>query len=322
MAVVRSSDGRVLGEVGRDYTIVQNHEALDWFAPFVDSGTASVECVGSLREGSRVFVLAKLNRDPMTVVPGDEVLPYLLNANAHDGSLRLHVGFSAIRVVCANTLQMARTDKRSKVEAAPNGLLGTETGLDLLDLGLLPHLKEVGVPLETKAAALPLPLLVGPTCPVSLAVLARHRPHLPADGSRGSCNEGDVGCSSIRATAWPKAGPRKAKRDPVVGRDPVLASVVARVGFEGMLCSTISNTSLETVHISRSVGVAEGPSVGGGSRATLAVLAAKARMIETLATGDLKVLATELRAGLEALAGERARMRTVAATPTHLRAVR
>lgn len=114
-AVVRSTDGRVVGEVGRDYTVVQNHEAIDWFAPFVDSGAASVECVGSLREGSRVFVLAKMNRDPLAVVPGDEVLPYLLLANAHDGSLRLHVGFSAVRVVCANTLQMARTDTRSKL---------------------------------------------------------------------------------------------------------------------------------------------------------------------------------------------------------------
>lgn len=114
-AVVRSSDGRVLGEVGADYTVVQNHEATDWFAPFVDSGAASVECVGSLREGSRVFVLARLNRDPIAIVPGDEVCPYLLLANSHDGSLRLHVGFSAVRVVCANTLHLARTDSRSKL---------------------------------------------------------------------------------------------------------------------------------------------------------------------------------------------------------------
>jgi phage/plasmid-like protein (TIGR03299 family) len=114
-AVVRSTDGRVLGEVGRDYTIVQNCEAIEWFRPFVESGEAAIECVGSLREGSRVFALAKLNREPMAVVPGDEVCPYLLLANAHDGTLRLHVGFSAIRVVCANTLQMARTDRRSKL---------------------------------------------------------------------------------------------------------------------------------------------------------------------------------------------------------------
>jgi phage/plasmid-like protein (TIGR03299 family) len=114
-AVVRSSDARVLGEVGRDYTIVQNGEAIEWFRPFVESGGASIECVGSLRGGSRVFVLARLDRAPMSVVAGDEVLPFLLLANAHDGSLRLHVGFSAIRVVCANTLQMARNDRRSKL---------------------------------------------------------------------------------------------------------------------------------------------------------------------------------------------------------------
>ncbi len=114
-AVVRSTDGRVLGEVGRDYTIVQNGEAIEWFRPFVESGEASIECVGSLRAGSRVFVLARLNRDPATVIKGDDVLPFLLLANAHDGSLRLHVGFSPIRVVCANTLHMARTDRRSKL---------------------------------------------------------------------------------------------------------------------------------------------------------------------------------------------------------------
>jgi phage/plasmid-like protein (TIGR03299 family) len=114
-AVVRSTDGAVLGEVGKDYTIVQNATAIEWFRPFIESGSASVECVGSLRGGSRVFVLAKLAHDPVAIVPGDEVLPYLLLANAHDGTLRLHVGFSPIRVVCANTLRMARTDKRSKL---------------------------------------------------------------------------------------------------------------------------------------------------------------------------------------------------------------
>jgi phage/plasmid-like protein (TIGR03299 family) len=115
MAVVRSTDRQIVGEVGADYTILQNAQAIDWFAPFIDSGQASIECVGSLREGSRIFVLARLAADPLCVVPGDEMCPYLLLANSHDGSLRLHVGFSAIRVVCANTLAQARTDGRSKL---------------------------------------------------------------------------------------------------------------------------------------------------------------------------------------------------------------
>jgi len=136
-AVVRSTDSRVLGEVGREYTIVQNAEAIEWFRPFVESGEASIECVGSLREGSRVFALARLNRDPVSVVPGDDVLPYLLLANAHDGSLRLHVGFSAIRVVCANTLSQARTDRRSKLlqlRHTPGIKLALETVRDTIDV--------------------------------------------------------------------------------------------------------------------------------------------------------------------------------------------
>lgn len=136
-AVVRSTDGRVLGEVGQDYTIVQNGEAIEWFRPFVESGGASIECVGSLREGSRVFVLARLNRDPMSVVSGDDVRPFLLLANAHDGSLRLHVGFSAIRVVCANTLQMARNDKRSKLlqlRHTPGIRLALDTVRETIDI--------------------------------------------------------------------------------------------------------------------------------------------------------------------------------------------
>jgi phage/plasmid-like protein (TIGR03299 family) len=136
-AVVRSTDGHVLGEVGRDFTIVQNHEAIEWFRPFVESGAATIECVGALRGGSRVFALAKLNRDPMSVVPGDDILPYLLLANAHDGSLRLHVGFTPIRVVCANTLQMARTDRRSnllQLRHTPGIKLALETVQETIDV--------------------------------------------------------------------------------------------------------------------------------------------------------------------------------------------
>lgn len=136
-AVVRSTDARVLGEVGADYQIVQNETLVDFVAPFVESGEASVECAGSLREGSRVFLLARINRDPLTVAAGDEVCAYLLAANAHDGSMRLHVGFTPIRVVCANTLAMARSDTRSKLvqlRHTPGIHLALETVRDTIDL--------------------------------------------------------------------------------------------------------------------------------------------------------------------------------------------
>jgi phage/plasmid-like protein (TIGR03299 family) len=114
-AVRRTSDHKVLGVVGPDFEPLQNKDAFAWFDPFIESKGATFESAGSLREGRRVWILAKLNRDPMFVLPGDEVEKYLLLAHGHDGSLSVHAGFTPIRVVCANTLRMATNHGDSKL---------------------------------------------------------------------------------------------------------------------------------------------------------------------------------------------------------------
>lgn len=114
-AAQRDRDGRILGVVGAKYRPLQNAEAFAWFDPFVAAGEASYECAGSLREGARVWVLAKLARDPAEIVPGDPVEKYVLLSNGHDGSLAVRVGFTPIRVVCANTLRLAHDDAASKL---------------------------------------------------------------------------------------------------------------------------------------------------------------------------------------------------------------
>lgn len=106
-ATYRLSDQRVLGVVGPQYRPIQNATAFQWFDPFVESGEASIETAGSLRNGQRVWVLAKLNREPSEIVKGDVVQKYILLANSHDGTLAGRVGFTPIRVVCHNTLSMA-----------------------------------------------------------------------------------------------------------------------------------------------------------------------------------------------------------------------
>src|SRR5580704_7805618 len=72
-AVRRSTDGKILGVVGARYHPLQNRDAFCWFQPFHDGREASLHTAGSLRGGSRVWVLAKLNRDPLIVAQGDEV---------------------------------------------------------------------------------------------------------------------------------------------------------------------------------------------------------------------------------------------------------
>lgn len=114
-ATVRSSDGAYLGTVGPKWTPLQNMTAFNWFEPFVASGDASLEAAGSLNEGRHVWVLAKLNRDPVAVTADDTVAAYLLLSNAHDGSRVVRAGFTPVRVVCQNTLSAAHADGASKL---------------------------------------------------------------------------------------------------------------------------------------------------------------------------------------------------------------
>lgn len=114
-ATVRDSDRSILGVVGPTYQPLQNKDAFNWFQPFLDAKEATLEAAGSLRGGKRVWVLARLNRDPIEVVPGDDVRKYALLSNGHDGTLAIRAGFSAIRTVCANTLAQAHGDKESRL---------------------------------------------------------------------------------------------------------------------------------------------------------------------------------------------------------------
>lgn len=114
-AVVRGDSGNVLGIVGPRYQPLQNAEAFDWFNAFVENGEVSLETAGSLDEGRRIWVMAKIARDPSVIVPNDEILKYLMLSNSHDGTLAIRVGYTPIRIVCANTLAMAHSSNASKL---------------------------------------------------------------------------------------------------------------------------------------------------------------------------------------------------------------
>lgn len=73
-----------------------------------------METAGVLRDGEKIWGLAKVN-DGVEIVDGDVIKPYLLLATSYDGSLATTARFTSIRVVCNNTLQMARADNKSGV---------------------------------------------------------------------------------------------------------------------------------------------------------------------------------------------------------------
>ena len=100
---IRESDNRVLGVVGGRYKPVQNSEAFAFTDELV-GGDVRYETAGSLADGKRVWMLAKM---PDTRVLDDVVEPYLCLTNGHDGFSSLKVCMTPVRVVCQNTLNMA-----------------------------------------------------------------------------------------------------------------------------------------------------------------------------------------------------------------------
>lgn len=118
-AIARDTDNTVYGYVtGMKYQPLQNAEALEFFRPFQESGLVSFETAGSLRDGGRIWILARINdaaNGEVTIAPNDNVRKYLLLSNGHDGKTGVKVGFCPIRVVCANTLAIAHNDKESKL---------------------------------------------------------------------------------------------------------------------------------------------------------------------------------------------------------------
>lgn len=110
-ANVRESDENFLGIVSNKYRIVQNQEAFAFTDALLNEGVR-YETAGSLANGKQVWLLARLPQK--YIVKEDEIAPYLVFLNSHDGSGSVRVAITPIRVVCKNTLNLAlKKAKRS-----------------------------------------------------------------------------------------------------------------------------------------------------------------------------------------------------------------
>ena len=110
-ANVRDTDRKVLGVVTDRYKVIQNEEAFAFTDTLLGEGVR-YETAGSLQEGRRVWMLARLPRE--FIIGGERISPYMVFSNTHDGSRAVKTALTPIRVVCNNTLNLAlRTAKRS-----------------------------------------------------------------------------------------------------------------------------------------------------------------------------------------------------------------
>lgn len=142
-ANVRSSDRKVLGVVSDRYKVVQNTDAFSFTDELLGKGVR-YETAGSLQEGKKVWLLARLPRE--YIIAGERISPYLVFSNTRDGSGSVKVAVTPVRVVCNNTLNLALdTAKRSfsmihtgnihdKIQEAKDTLFMAEKYMDSLGI--------------------------------------------------------------------------------------------------------------------------------------------------------------------------------------------
>lgn len=103
-ANVRDTDNKLLGVVSDRYHVVQNEDAFAFTDSLLGEGVR-YETAGSLQSGRRVWMLAKLPNE--YIILGEQISPYLVFCNSHDGSGAIKVAMTPVRVVCSNTLNLA-----------------------------------------------------------------------------------------------------------------------------------------------------------------------------------------------------------------------
>ena len=103
-ANIRNTDDAILGIVSTRYKIVQNEDAFQFTDDLLGAGV-TYETAGALQGGRKVWLLARMPQKH--IIAGDEIAPYMVVMNSHDGSSGIKVAMTPIRVACQNTLNLA-----------------------------------------------------------------------------------------------------------------------------------------------------------------------------------------------------------------------
>lgn len=114
-AVQRVHDHKLYNIVRNRYEPIQNKEAFGFFDSVVGTKEAIFHTAGSLKEGARIWMLAKINGS--MGVKGEQIDKFVCLTNSHDGYLALQMFWTPIRVVCANTLAMAESGASTRFYA-------------------------------------------------------------------------------------------------------------------------------------------------------------------------------------------------------------
>ena len=126
---VRSDVNHPLGVVTTSYSPIQNSDLADFCELLAEQGdVVTVESAGSIRNGEKVWFLLK--GESFSVRRDDEISPYILVSNGHNGHVSLRCTPTTVRVVCSNTLHMVipRVEGGRIKSAQPACFVGNHIG--------------------------------------------------------------------------------------------------------------------------------------------------------------------------------------------------
>lgn len=112
-AVVRDTDGSVLGVRTEQYKPIQNREAFAFLDSLYDDGFLSYTGAGEFRGGSNVWIQARLNKDLR--IGDDTYAQYLVAVTSHNGDRSLTVYATNLNLWCTNQLNRIARDASERV---------------------------------------------------------------------------------------------------------------------------------------------------------------------------------------------------------------
>ncbi len=122
----RSDTKTPLSVVSNRFKVVQPAEVLEFYRDLTDAGGFELETAGVLKEGRKLWALAKTGQS-VCLKGRDKVHGYLLLATACDGTLATTAQFTSVRVVCANTLAIALGDGADAVKVGHRSVFDAQS---------------------------------------------------------------------------------------------------------------------------------------------------------------------------------------------------
>lgn len=115
VATVNEETGEQLGVVSSSYQVCQNQDAFD----FVDYMDSDIEFVRAGQTTSNlIYMIGKL---PTVPILGDDITPYVIFQNSHDGQSSVRATISPLRIVCQNQFNLTFQNSPNTVSIRHSG---------------------------------------------------------------------------------------------------------------------------------------------------------------------------------------------------------